>query len=157
MRETIVQVLQLGLRDIDAEGDLDRNDWRTFRVDRIRPHTPSGSRFTPRPVPADTDLAAREERAVGEAVWRFRARVIVHAPASYVRQRLPIQVDIETLGDDHCAFEPGSDNPQQLALYLGMLDADFEIVDSPELAAALRTLIERYQRALPDPATPSPR
>ena len=34
-----------------------------------------------------------------------------------------------------------------LALYLGLLDADFEIVDSPELADALRALAARYQRA----------
>ncbi|MFB8001025.1 helix-turn-helix transcriptional regulator [Nocardia sp. NPDC056000] len=128
--------------------DVERDDWRTFRVDRMRPRTPTGPRFTARPIPPDADIATRVERSVGEAVWRFRARVIVHAPASHVRQRLPIQVDIETLGENRCAFEPGSDNPQQLALYLGMLGADFEIVDSPELAAALRDLIGRYERAL---------
>ncbi len=35
-----------------------------------------------------------------------------------------------------------------LALYLGMLGADFTIVDSPELVAALRTLAGRYHRAI---------
>lgn len=35
-----------------------------------------------------------------------------------------------------------------LALYLGMLDADFEIIDAPELVDALRTLTGRYQRAI---------
>jgi len=34
-----------------------------------------------------------------------------------------------------------------LALYLGMLGADFTIVDSPDLVAALRTLTGRYHRA----------
>ena len=87
-------------------------------------------------------------RGVGEATWRYRARVIVHASAAYVRGRLPIPVEVESLGDDRCAFEPGSDHPEMLALYLGMLDADFEIVDSPELADALRTLTRRYQRAI---------
>ncbi|WP_330181117.1 WYL domain-containing protein [Nocardia sp. NBC_01503] len=135
--------------------DLGRDDWRTFRVDRIHPRTPAGSRFTPRAMPPDADIATRVERAVGESVWRFRARVIVHAPASHVRQRLPIQVDVESLGENRCAFEPGSDDPQQLARYLGMLDADFEIVESPELAAALLTLIGRYQRALADPTAAS--
>jgi hypothetical protein len=65
-----------------------------------------------------------------------------------VRERLPIPVDVEPLGDDRCAFEPGSDHPQMLALYLGMLDADFEIIDSPELVAALRQLADRYHRAI---------
>jgi hypothetical protein len=34
-----------------------------------------------------------------------------------------------------------------LALYLGLLDADFDIIDAPELADALRTLAARYHRA----------
>ena len=87
-------------------------------------------------------------RGVGEAAWRYRARVVVHAPAAYVRGRLPIPVEVESLGDDRCAFEPGSDHPEMLALYLGMLDADFSIVDSPELVDALRKLTRRYQRAI---------
>jgi hypothetical protein len=87
-------------------------------------------------------------RGAGEATWRYRARVIVHAPAAHVRDRLPIPVDVESLGENRCAFEPGSDYPSMLALYLGMLDADFTIVDSPELVDALRALTMRYQRAL---------
>ena len=74
--------------------------------------------------------------------------MIVHAPASYVQARLPIPVSVEPLAHDRCAFEPGSDHPETLALYLGMLDADFEVVDSPELMDALRKLAGRYQRAV---------
>ena len=81
--------------------------------------------------------------------------MIVHAPAAYVRDRLPIPVEVESLGADRCAFEPGSDHPELLALYLGMLGADFTIVDSPELVAALRTLTRRYQHAIDtSPAEP---
>ncbi|MGW4121703.1 helix-turn-helix transcriptional regulator [Nocardia sp. NPDC004711] len=128
--------------------DLDRGDWRTFRVDRMDPRPPSGPRFTPRTLPPDSEIASYVERGIGSATWHFRARVIVHAPAAHVRARLPIPIDIEELGDNRCAFEPGSDHPEMLALYLGLLDADFDIVDSPDLVAALRTLIDRYQRAV---------
>jgi predicted DNA-binding transcriptional regulator YafY len=128
--------------------DLDRDDWRTFRVDRVEPRPPTGPRFTPRALPPDPEIAAQVARGVGEAVWRYRARVIVHAPAEYVRARLPIPVEVQSLDQDRCAFEPGSDHPQMLALYLGMLDADFTIVDSPELVTALDTLVDRYQRAI---------
>jgi predicted DNA-binding transcriptional regulator YafY len=128
--------------------DVDRDAWRTFRVDRIEPRTPAGPRFTPRALPPDREVTAQVARGVGEATWRYRARVIVHAPATWVQGRLPIPVDVESLGHDRCAFEPGSDHPQMLALYLGMLDADFEIVDSPELVDALRKLASRYQRAV---------
>ncbi|MEV0237863.1 YafY family protein [Nonomuraea sp. NPDC050786] len=123
--------------------DLDRDDWRTFRVDRIEPHGPTGPRFTPRALPPDQKITAQVARGVGEATWRYRARVIVHAPAAYVRGRLPIPVEV-----DRCAFEPGSDHPEMLALYLGLLDADFTIVDSPELVDALQNLTQRYQRAI---------
>ena len=128
--------------------DVDRDAWRTFRADRIEPRAPAGPRFTPRALPPDQEIAAQVARGVAEATWRYRARVIVHAPAAYVRGRLPIPVAVESLGQDQCAFEPGSDHPGMLALYLGMLDADFTIVDSPELVDALRKLTRRYQRAI---------
>jgi predicted DNA-binding transcriptional regulator YafY len=128
--------------------DIDRDDWRTFRVDRIEPRPPAGPRFTPRPLPSDQEITAQVARGAGEATWRYRARVIVHAPAAHVRGRLPIPVEVEALGENKCAFEPGSDHPEMLALYLGMLDADFVIVDSPELVDVLRKLTRRYQSAI---------
>jgi predicted DNA-binding transcriptional regulator YafY len=128
--------------------DGDRDGWRTFRVDRISPLVPAGPRFTPRALPPDEQIAAQVARGAGQATWRYRARVIVEAPAAYVRGRLPIPVEVSSLGSDRCAFEPGSDYPEMLALYLGMLDADFTVVDSPELMEALRKLAGRYQRAI---------
>jgi len=128
--------------------DADRDAWRTFRVDRIEPRSPAGPRFTPRTLPPDREIAAEVARGADEATWQYRARMIVHAPAAYVRNRLPIPVEVESLGADSCAFEPGSDHPEMLALYLGMLGADFTVVDSPELVAALHTLASRYRRAI---------
>ena len=128
--------------------DADRDAWRTFRADRIEPRTPAGPRFTPRELPPDREIAAQVARGASEAAWRYRARVIVHAPAEYMQGRLPIPTEVESQGDNQCAFEPGSDHPEMLALYLGMLDADFEIVDAPELVDALRKLTGRYQRAI---------
>ena len=130
--------------------DTGRDAWRTFRADRIEPRPPAGPRFTPRALPPDREIAAQVARGIGEATWVYRARVIVHAPAAHVQGRMPIPVDVESLGEDRCAFEPGADHPEMLALYLGMLDADFTIVDSPELAGALRRLAGRYQRAIGD-------
>ena len=128
--------------------DIDRKAWRTFRVDRVEPRTPTGPRFTPRALPPDPEIAAQVARGVGEATWRYRARVIVYAPAEYVRGRLPIPMDVESMGENRSVFEPGSDHPEMLAIYLGMLDADFTIIDAPELVNALRKLTSRYQRAI---------
>jgi predicted DNA-binding transcriptional regulator YafY len=58
--------------------DLDRDDWRTFRADRIIPHTPTGPRFVPRDVPGGArwrhswpaGSKARTDRPLGPAEAR---------------------------------------------------------------------------------------
>jgi predicted DNA-binding transcriptional regulator YafY len=127
--------------------DLDRNDWRTFRADRIAPRIPTGPRFVPRELPAGGDVARHVTTGVDTATWRYRARVIVHAPAGEIAAKLPFATVLPVDGN-RCRFEAGSDDPRMLALYLGLLDADFEVEDAPEFVAALRSLTDRYQRAI---------
>jgi predicted DNA-binding transcriptional regulator YafY len=126
--------------------DADRRDWRTFRVDRVRPRTPAGPRFAPRRVPGG-DVAAYVEKTVGQATWRYRARVLLHAPASSLAGRLPPAVELEPVDDRTCIATAGADDPTVLALYLGLLDVDFDLLDAPELAGALARLARRYARA----------
>jgi predicted DNA-binding transcriptional regulator YafY len=126
--------------------DTDRRDWRTFRADRIRLRTPGGPRFTPR-EPPNGDAVTHLLRGVGSATWRYRARVKVHAAAETLAGRLPPAVTVEPVDERTCFVSVGSDTPQMLALYLGMLDADFEVGDAPELASQLRALADRYRRA----------
>jgi predicted DNA-binding transcriptional regulator YafY len=127
--------------------DVDRQDWRTFRADRIHPRIPTGPRFAPRDPP-DGDVASYLLRGVGAATWRYRARVIVHAPATVIAGRLPPAVLVEAVDEHTCSVSVGSDTPQMLALYLGLLDADFEVGEAPELVEQLRTLADRYRRAI---------
>jgi predicted DNA-binding transcriptional regulator YafY len=130
--------------------DVDRDDWRTFRVDRIEPKTPTGPRFRPRTL-TDDDAARHVQRSAGKATWRYRARIRVHAPVEEVRALLPLAVDVSADGSDRCIIEAGSDSPHQLALYVGLLDTDFEIVEPPDLADAFLRLSERYRRAARTP------
>jgi hypothetical protein len=95
---------------------------------------------------------------VGSATWRYRARVRVHAPAELIAARVPPAVLVEAVDERTCIVDVGSDDPGMLALYLGMLDADFEVGDSPELVERLSVLADRYRRAIAgtgrgDPAT----
>ncbi|GAA1576787.1 YafY family protein [Kribbella sancticallisti] len=126
--------------------DVEREGWRTFRVDRIVPRVPTGPRFVPRELDEEklTDFV---KRTVGTASWQYRARVVVKASAQYVQGRMPIPIDAEVVDESTCVVELGSDSPHQLALWLGMLDADFEAVDAPELADELRKMGDRYHRA----------
>jgi len=126
--------------------DLDKDDWRTFRVDRMTPRIPTGPRFTPREPPEDVaDFVAR---GLGTATWRYRAKVLVHAPAEELLRRLPPGVDVVEVTDRGCVVAVGSDTPHLLALYLGLMDADFEVTEPPELVAELRKLAGRYARAV---------
>jgi predicted DNA-binding transcriptional regulator YafY len=129
--------------------DTGRDDWRTFRVDRIQPRTPTGPRFVPRDPP-DVDIATYISRGVWSAGWRHQAQVRLHAPAEAVAQRLPPGVGlVEAVDQDSCLLRTGAETLETLAVYLGMLGVDFEVSEPPELVDHLRTLAERYHRATP--------
>jgi predicted DNA-binding transcriptional regulator YafY len=127
--------------------DVERVDWCTFRGDRIRPRTPNGPRFAARQDP-DSDLIGYVEKGLGSAMWRYRTRARVHAPAEEVAARLPPAVIVEPVDERTCFVNVGSDTPSMLAVWLGALDADFEVTDCPELADHLRKLADRYARAV---------
>ncbi|MEV0802453.1 YafY family protein [Kribbella sp. NPDC050281] len=126
--------------------DNGRDAWRTFRVDRMTVRTPNGARFVPREL-AEGDVEQFVRRSVGEASWHYRARIRVEASSLYVQNRMPIPIEPEVVDDHTCIVELGSDDPHQLALWLGLLDADFEVLDAPELAEAVRAVGDRFHRA----------
>ncbi|WP_344879563.1 helix-turn-helix transcriptional regulator [Allokutzneria multivorans] len=127
--------------------DTSRKDWRMFRADRITPRIPNGPRFSVREAPGG-DLVEYVERSLGAAVWRYRVEVVVHAPAEHVSARLPDWVVVEPVDSTTCRMFVGSDNPEMLALWLGMLDADFTFdrAAHPELAARLLHVADRFHR-----------
>jgi predicted DNA-binding transcriptional regulator YafY len=127
--------------------DVERVDWRTFRVDRVEPLTPTGPRFAPRPLP-DEDIARYVSRGVGAATWRYQARVTVHASAATVAERLPAAVGpVVAIDEETCELTTGSDNVEMLAVWLGLLGTDFDVHDAPELVEQLRIVADRYRRA----------
>ncbi|MBG0830345.1 WYL domain-containing protein [Planomonospora sp. ID67723] len=130
-----------------AAWDVARDDWRTFRVDRMRLRTPNGPRFAPR-EPPEGGFAAHVARGLETAVWKYVARVTVHAPAEEIAPRLPPSVTVEPVGERTCVITTGSDTPHMLALYLGMLEVDFEVAEPPELVEHVRALAARYARAV---------
>ncbi|MEV7968183.1 WYL domain-containing protein [Sphaerisporangium sp. NPDC088356] len=66
--------------------DHDRDDWRTFRADRIRPRLLTGPRFTPREPPEDA--ASHVVRGTGSLAWKHPAGVRLHAPAEVIAERV---------------------------------------------------------------------
>jgi predicted DNA-binding transcriptional regulator YafY len=125
--------------------DLDRNDWRIFRADRIAPRIPHGPRFTPREIPGG-DVAeyvsARFKGSERINRWPCTGKVILGRPASYV---LPFTSDgiVEDLGPDRCSLEVGSWSWIALAAVLGRFDTDIEVVGPSELTEAFAQLAAR--------------
>ena len=149
------QLVNWGRRWYLVAFDVGRDDWRTFRVDRITLRTPGGGRFTPRPLPS-SDLADWVAQRVATSSWRHRARVTVFAPAAAVSERIgPYVGTVTPVSGESCTLDTGSDSLATMAVSLGFLGWDFRVDSPPELADAIRALAERYLRSLPaDPASP---
>jgi predicted DNA-binding transcriptional regulator YafY len=128
--------------------DLQRADWRTFRVDRLTPRLPLGARFAPRPLP-DEDIAAYVARGAHESGWRVRARIVVHAPAAVIAERVGAHVGtVEPIDETTCVLDAGAGTLEQMAAYLGLLEADFTVTEPPELVERIGRLAGRYRAAV---------
>jgi len=127
--------------------DVQRQDWRTFRAERMTLRVPGGARFTPHELPGG-DVASWVAQHASAARWRHRARVLVHAPAEYVIDRInPTVGTVEMIDDDTCILDTGSDSIRTFAVYLSMLGVDFTVTEPPELVEYVEQLAGRYQRA----------
>jgi predicted DNA-binding transcriptional regulator YafY len=127
--------------------DRRRDDWRTFRIDRLTKPASTGVRFTPRKLPAK-DAAAYVQRRISEAPNRFEALVTLHAGAHEITSRVPAYWGaIEPIDAHTCKYRTGDDDLRWLALRIAMLGVDFELHEPPELVQHLRELALRLRRA----------
>jgi predicted DNA-binding transcriptional regulator YafY len=124
--------------------DRAREDWRTFRVDRISEPLALGVRFTPRRLPAP-DAAAFVEQRFSALPSRYEARLTLHAPAGTIHVPAGWGT-IEPLDEHTCEYRSGDDNLEWLALRVAMLGVEFEVHEPPELAEQLQALSARLAR-----------
>ncbi|GHG24196.1 DeoR family transcriptional regulator [Streptomyces zaomyceticus] len=118
--------------------DLGREDWRTFRVDRVTDPLATGARFTPRELPAG-DAAQLLARSMSRAQPELDLDVAFDAPADFVTARLPSHLVPTPTGPTTCRLLTRStDSVEWLALRLALVDAPFTI-HGPE---ALLTYVE---------------
>jgi predicted DNA-binding transcriptional regulator YafY len=139
------RLVQAGYRWYLVALDLKRDDWRTFRADRIESPRLTGIRFEPRDPP---DAAAFVANAVTTAPYRYQARVLVQAPASDVAAQVPPTIaTVETVNAVSCLLITGSDSLDALAFHIAMLGFDAVVLEPPELARRMHGLGERLLRA----------
>jgi predicted DNA-binding transcriptional regulator YafY len=133
--------------------DLDRDGWRTFRIDRLRPRIPTGPRFVPRELPAD--LPGHVARGITTGAYRYRARFTLRVPIEVAADRIaPTVGALEAIDERSCALHTGSNSLDELTLYVGLFGFPFEVHEPPELVAHVRELAARLASAAP--AAPSP-
>ena len=127
--------------------DVERADWRTFRVDRLDPRVPTGPRFAPR-EPPEGDVGTYTSRGVSTRVYRYRGRFTMHAPAAAVAEVVPPTAGLVEPVDEHtCVLHAGSNSLDQMAIYIALLGFDFDVQEPVELLPFLRTLAGRLGRA----------
>ncbi len=127
--------------------DLGRDDWRTFRLDRIAGKVTPGASFFPRPPP-EGGLAAYVSRSVAVGAYPVRAQVLLHAPiADMARKVSPSAGILETVDETRCLLHAGAPSLDALAVWMSLLGVDFEVRDPPEAREHLRRLAERAARA----------
>ncbi|TMK73260.1 MAG: YafY family transcriptional regulator [Actinobacteria bacterium] len=127
--------------------DRRREDWRTFRLDRLTRPASTAVRFRPRRLPAK-DAAAYVERSIAGAPTRYEAVVTLHAPAEEISSRIPAYWGtIEPIDAHTCRFTAGDDDLGWLAMRVAMLGVDFDVQEPPELIEHLRALGSRLRRA----------
>ncbi|MGK3204382.1 helix-turn-helix transcriptional regulator [Amycolatopsis sp. MEPSY49] len=129
--------------------DAAREDWRTYRVDRLDLRVPNGPRFTPREVPGGdvaTFLAARFKGSATADAWPCQGEVVLDLPLAAVA---PFAGDgvAEEITPGKTRLRTGSWSWAALAAGLARFDADLEVVDPPELRTAFADLAARATRA----------
>ncbi len=124
--------------------DVERADWRTFRVDRVGDLVAAGGRFVPRDPP---DPAAFVAAAVTSAPYRYQARVLVHAPAHVVAEEFSRTSGVVSdAGDGSCLLTTGADSLDALTFHLAAIGADFTVLAPPELISYVRDVAGRLQQ-----------
>jgi predicted DNA-binding transcriptional regulator YafY len=142
------RVVNWGQRWYLVSWDVDRQDWRTFRVDRIQEHVSRGTPFKPREL-SDADVEALVSRGVPHVARRYQARILVHVPAATLNEKIGPWVGTVTAIDDvTCLLDTGADSLEMMAVYLGTLGVDFTVAEPLELIDHVRALSERYGRAV---------
>lgn len=126
--------------------DLDREDWRTFRVDRIEGRPSVGARFVRRDPPGD--LAEYVSRSITRSPYRYRARIKLRGSLEDLSRQIPSWCGaLEPLDDESCALSTGANSIDALVCHMLLCGVDFELLEPLDLAPEIRKRAKRIERA----------
>jgi predicted DNA-binding transcriptional regulator YafY len=138
------QLVTVGRRWYLVGYDLDRQDWRSFRLDRLRDPMGTRARFRPRGIPGG-DAATYVRNGLSRNETAMRVVALAHAGAEDVQSRVGRWAMVEPVGDGACRVTMQATDPRWAIFGLGVLDAPFTLEEAPdELRAQLTTWAERF-------------
>jgi predicted DNA-binding transcriptional regulator YafY len=127
--------------------DVQREDWRTFRVDRVERLLSTGPPFVPREFPGD--IAAYVRRSLRNVSHRYRIRLRLQGTYESLSKRVPGWCGVlEASDSETCTLSSGAETIEMLAALMVMTAAELEVLDAPELLPELRKVAERLARAV---------
>ncbi|MFM9368407.1 helix-turn-helix transcriptional regulator [Streptomyces sp. Da 82-17] len=137
--------------------DLEREDWRTFRVDRLTEPFATGARYTPRELP-EGDAVEFTRRSMRGGLPTHELDVTFAAPADHVASRLPSGLGTPTPEGPHsCRLRTTvSEAIEWLTVHLALANVDFTVHSPSELADHVRELGARLTRAAGSSGTELP-
>ncbi|WBQ08168.1 helix-turn-helix transcriptional regulator [Kribbella sp. CA-293567] len=131
-----LQLVPLGHRWYLVAYDLDRQDWRTFRIDRITAAEGTGTPFAPRRPPFDDVAAFVRANVLGSAAGdKHQVEVIIEAPAETVAAHVGRWAQVQARGTTSCTLTMETDSLDGPLFTLGAIGAEFTVVGPPELKA----------------------
>jgi predicted DNA-binding transcriptional regulator YafY len=139
------RLVSLGRRWYLIAWDLDRGDWRSFRLDRLTAPALTGARFRPREIPGGDPVAWLRSR-IAAIPTRYDVAVVVAVPASRVEALVGQWATVEPIDETSCRMRMNVDDLAWPLWILGSLGADFTIESPPELTDRVRTAGETLLR-----------
>ena len=140
------RLVHTGRRWYLAAWDLSRNNWRTFRVDRIEGRLTTGARFIQR-VPPEGDFVAFVSHSVAYAPTH-QGTVLLRAPHALAAEKIPPSVGLlQPIDEQSCQLRFGASSVEGFSAFLAYIGFDFEVLEPIELVEAVRRLADRCNRA----------
>ncbi|MEV5280042.1 transcriptional regulator [Streptomyces sp. NPDC051994] len=128
--------------------DVERCDWRTFRVDRVAEPFATGARFAPRELP-EANAAEFVRASMNRLQPVLEVDVTFEAPADFVTARLPSSLGApQPLDAGRCRLRTTcTDSLEWVALRLALVDCEFTVNGPRAMTSYLHDLGERLTRA----------
>ncbi|MFA6577227.1 MAG: WYL domain-containing protein, partial [Nocardioides sp.] len=139
------RLVSLGRRWYLVAYDRDRQDWRSFRVDRVAGPRATGQRYRPREIPGG-DALAFVQAGIRRMPQRYDVRVRVAADPAVVARAVGRWGEV-TPDDGGCLLEMGVDDLQWPVMVLAQVGADFTVESPDELTVEVARVSGLFARA----------